>query len=196
MDTKLQELTEKIYAEGVERGKNQADEIVNKAKAEAETIISKAKTDAEQIMTDAKRRATELDSNTRSELKLFTQQAVNSLKTDIANIVTDRIVTDAVKSATSDASFMQGIIRSIAEAWVKDGNVNIQTAEADQLTAFFKANAANLLTNGVTITSTKDNSTSFTISPEKGGFKVTMGDDELIAYFKEFMRPKLVEMLF
>ena len=196
MDTKLQELTEKIYAEGVERGRNEADQIVRQAKSEAETILERAKNDAEQVMTDARRRATELDTNTRSELKLFTQQAVNSLKTDIANLVTDRIVTNAVKAATSDAQFMQGIIRQIAEAWVRDGNVKIETAKAAELTAFFQANAAELLKNGVTIVSSKDNRTSYTIAPEKGGFKVTMGDEELIAYFKEFMRPKLVEMLF
>lgn len=196
MDTKLQELTEKIYSEGVERGKAQADEIVRKANTEAEAILAKANADAAQVMADAKRRAAELDSNTRSELKLFTQQAVNSLKTDIANLVTNGITTDAVKAATNDATFMQGIIRSIAEAWVKDGNVTIETAKADELTAFFKANAAELLNKGVQVKSSKDGQTSFTIAPEKGGFKVTLGDDELIAYFKEFMRPKLVEMLF
>jgi hypothetical protein len=28
------------------------------------------------------------------------------------------------------------------------------------------------------------------------GYKITFGDAELLAYFKEFLRPKLVEMLF
>lgn len=196
MDSKLQELTEKIYSEGVERGKQQAAEIVRKAEEEARSIVEKAKADAEAIMADARKRATELDHNTRSELKLFTQQAVNGLKTDITNLITNRITENAVKSATSDTAFMQGIIRMIAENWVKDGNVAIETAKADELTRFFQANAADLLNNGVKIVSTKDDSTSFTISPENGGFKVTIGDDELMAYFKEFVRPKLIELLF
>lgn len=196
MDNKLQELTEKIYSEGVERGKAKADELLRKAQSEADAIVAKANADAAQIMTDAKKRASELDGNTRSELKLFTQQAINSLKTDITNLVTNRVTDNAVKAATSDTSFMQGIIRYIAEAWVKDGNVTIETAKADELTAFFQTNAAELLNKGVNIVSSKDGATSFTIIPENGGFKVTIGDDELTAYFKEFIRPKLVEMLF
>ena len=196
MDSKLQELTEKIYSEGVERGKQQAADIISKAQAEAEAIVAKAKADAENVMADARKHATELDQNTRSELKLFTEQALNGLKTDITNLVTDRITTDAVKSATSDAEFMQGIIRMIAEAWVKDGNVTIETAKAEELTRFFQANAAELLTKGVTVTSSKNGSTSFVISPEKGGFKISLGDDELVAYFKEFVRPKLMDLLF
>lgn len=196
MDSKLQELTEKIYSEGVERGKQQASEIVAKAEEEARSIVEKAKSDAEAIMADARKRASEMDTNTRSELKLFTQQAVNGLKTDITNLITSKITENAVKSATSDAVFMQGIIRMIAETWVKDGSVTIETDKADELTRFFQANAAELLNSGVKVVSSKDGSTSFTISPEKGGFKVTIGDDELIAYFKEFVRPKLIELLF
>lgn len=196
MDSKLQELTEKIYSEGVERGKQQAAEIVGKAEEEARCIVEKAKSDAEAIMADARKRATELDQNTRSELKLFTQQAVNGLKTDITNLITNKITENAVKGATADPAFMQGIIRMIAESWVKDGNVTIETAKADELTKFFQANAAALLNEGVKVVSSKNGSTSFTISPEKGGFKVTIGDDELIAYFKEFVRPKLIELLF
>ena len=126
MDSKLQELTEKIYSEGVERGKQQAAEIVAKAETEAHSIVEKAKSDAEAIMADARKRATELDQNTRSELKLFTQQAVNGLKTDITNLITSKITENAVKGATSDAAFMQGIIRMIAEKWVKDGVQEMQ----------------------------------------------------------------------
>jgi len=196
MDSKLQELTEKIYSEGVERGKQQASEIVAKAEEEARCIVEKAKNDAEAIMADARKRATELDQNTRSELKLFTQQAVNSLKTDITNLITNKITEDAVKGATADAAFMQGVIRMIAEAWVKDGNVTIETSKADELTRFFQANAAELLNGGVKVVCSKNGSTSFTIAPEKGGFKVSFGDEELIAYFKEFVRPKLIELLF
>ena len=196
MDSKLQELTEKIYSEGVERGKQQAAEIIAKAEEEARCIVEKANNDAAQVMADAKKHATELDQNTRSELKLFTQQAVNGLKTDITNLLTNKITENAVKSATSDAEFMQGIIRMIAEGWVKDGNVVIETAKADELTKFFQANATELLKGGVKVVSAKNGSSSFTIAPENGGFKVSIGDDELIAYFKEFVRPKLIELLF
>lgn len=196
MDSKLQELTDKIYTEGVERGRSEANELIAKAQQEAQEIIAKAQAEAEQIVENARKEAGELNQNTRSELRLFTQQTVNSMRTDIANLVTDKVASNAVKAATDDKTFMQEIIRSMAEAWVKEGNVTIETAKADELTAFFQANAADLLQKGVKIVSSKDGKTEYTIAPEAGSFKVSMGEAELTAYFKEFVRPKLVEMLF
>lgn len=196
MDSKLQELTDKIYTEGVERGRNEANELIAKAQQEAEEIIAKAQAKADEIMENARRKADELDHNTRSELRLFTQQTVNSMRTDITNMVTDKVANNAVKAATDDKTFMQDIIRRMAESWAKEGNVTIEAAKADELTAFFEANAAELLRKGVKIVSSKDNQTEYTIAPEAGGFKVSMGEAELTAYFKEFVRPKLVEMLF
>ena len=101
-----------------------------------------------------------------------------------------------MKEATADPDFMRGIIRMIAEAWVKNGNVTIECSKAEELTKFFEANAAEMLQNGVKVVSSKNGTSEFTISPEKGGFKVTIGDEELIAYFKEFVRPKMIELLF
>ena len=36
----------------------------------------------------------------------------------------------------------------------------------------------------------------FTIVPADGSYKVSFGEDEFVAFFKEFLRPGLVEMLF
>ena len=46
---KIQELTEKIYREGVEKGQQEADRIVAEAKAQAEKIVAEAKEQAENI---------------------------------------------------------------------------------------------------------------------------------------------------
>ena len=37
---------------------------------------------------------------------------------------------------------------------------------------------------------------SFTIAPADGSYKVSFGEDEFVSFFKEFLRPGLVEMLF
>lgn len=196
MDSKLQVLTDKIYTEGVERGRNEANELIAKAQQEAQEIIAKAKAQADEIMENARKGAAELDQNTRSELRLFTQQTVNSMRTDIANMITDKVAGNAVKAATDDKSFMQNVILKMTETWAKEGNVSIEAAKAEELISFFQANAADLLQKGIKIVSSKDNQTEYTIAPEAGGFKVSMGEAELTAYFKEFIRPKLVEMLF
>ena len=49
---------------------------------------------------------------------------------------------------------------------------------------------------GVVIKEVKGIKADFTIQPAKGGYKLAFGEAEFIAYFKEMLRPQLVEMLF
>ena len=59
MENKIQELTEKIYAEGVEKGKAEADRLVCEAKESAAEIVRKAQAEAEakQIAAEAEAKA-------------------------------------------------------------------------------------------------------------------------------------------
>lgn len=196
MNTKLQELTDKIYNEGVEKGKTEAAELVAKAQKEAADIVAKAKSEAENIMNAANRNAEELKKNTQSELKLFADQSVNALRTEVANLLCGKIATDSVKAATADKGFMQGLIADLCKQWVNDGEVRIEAKDAEALTSYFTANAKDLLNNGVKISEVKGLKTDFSISPAQGGYKISFGDAEFVEYFKEFLRPKLVEMLF
>lgn len=196
MNDKLQELTDKIYLEGVEKGKNEAKEIVSKASEDAEKIIAKAKADAEKILADAEKQAKELEKNTKSELKLYTDQSLNALKSEITNIISEKVASIAVNSALNDKQFMQSIISDIASKWISNGEVVIETKDVKSLEDYFMANAKELLNKGVTIKEVKGLKTDFTISPVNNGYKVAFGENEFIEYFKDFLRPKLVDMLF
>lgn len=196
MNTKLQELTDKIYLEGVEKGNTEAQKIVSNAEQEAADIIAKASAQAAKIIADADAKAIELSQNTKSELTLFAQQSVNALKTSIADLVCGTIVTDSVKAATADKAFMQKAILTLVQEWVKTDSLTIQAKDAKALQEYFAANAKELLNKGVTISEVNAVKTDFAITSAKGGYKITFGDDEFVAYFKEFLRPKLVEMLF
>ena len=87
-------------------------------------------------------------------------------------------------------------ITALVEQWAKEGNVTIEAKDAKALTDYFMANAKELLNKGVSINEVKGLKTDFAIAPAQGGYKITFGNDEFIAYFKEFLRPKLVELLF
>ena len=192
----LSELTDKIYAEGVEKGNAEAQQIVATATAKAEGIIAEAEKKAAAIVAAAESKSADLDKKTRAELKLYAEQSVNAVKTEIANLLSDKIAADSVKAATTDAKFMQGLIAKLAEQMAKDGEVLIETKDAEALKKYFAANAKGLLEKGVSIKEVKGIKTDFTIQPAKGGYKLAFGEAEFIAYFKEMLRPQLVEMLF
>ena len=192
----LSELTDKIYAEGVEKGNAQAQEIIQNAEAKAQTIIADAEKKAAELIAAAESKAADMDKKTRAELKLYAEQSVNAVKTEITNLLADKIAADSVKAATTDPKFMQGLIAKLAEQMAKNGEVLIEAKDADALKKYFAANAKGLLEKGVKISEVKGIKTDFTIQPAKGGYKLAFGDAEFIAYFKEMLRPQLVEELF
>ena len=192
----LSELTDKIYAEGVEKGNAEAQQIIENANAKAADIIAQAEKKAAALVAEAESKSADLDKKTRAELKLYAEQSVNAVKTEIVNLLADKIATDSVKAATADAKFMQALIAKLAEQMAKDGEVLIEAKDAEALKKYFAANVKGLLDKGVKIAEVKGIKTDFAIQPAKGGYKLTFGDAEFIAYFKEMLRPQLVEELF
>lgn len=194
--TNLEELTNKIYAEGVEKGKAEAQTIVAEAEKQAADLKAKAEAEAKNIVAKAEQKAAELDKNTRAELKMFAERSVNALRTEVTNLICGQIASESVKAATADKAFMQGIITKLAEQMAKEGEVTIEAKDAEAMKAYFAANAKGLLDKGVKINEVKGMKADFAIAPEKGGYKMAFGDAEFEAYFKEFLRPQLVELLF
>jgi V/A-type H+-transporting ATPase subunit E len=196
MDVKIQELTDKIYREGVEKGKAEADRLISEASVQKQAILEEAEAAARQIVETAEKQAAELKKNTEAELKLFAAQAVEALKSEVANLITGKVVSGNIKPVAADKAFMQQVILEIAREWAKQGGLTVRTADAQALTAYFEGNAKEWLNRGVQIEQVNGKDTSFTIVPADGSYKVTFGEDEFMAFFKEYLRPQLVEMLF
>ena len=195
MENKVQEITEKIYREGVEKGQADAQKIVEAAKTEKAAMLKKAQHEADKIIADANKIAEELNKNTRSELQLYAERAVEALKSEIANLVTGTVV-DAAVNETVNNEWLKKLMLTLATDWVTKENVVIQTANADELIQYFAKQSKQLLDKGVKIEQVNGKPTAFAIMPADKGYKVQFGKDEFAAYFKEYIRPQLFEMLF
>lgn len=193
---KIQELTEKILREGVEKGQAEADRIVKQAQQQAETILQEARQQAQDIVAKAQKQAGDTAANTRNELKMYTTQALSALKTEVTNVLTDNVVKEAVKEMTANPDFLGQFAVALAQKWSADEPVVISSSEADNLKAYFAEKAKTLLDKGVTINKVNDKNTMLTIAPADGSYKVNFGKEEFETYFKNFLRPQLVEMLF
>ena len=195
MENKVQEITDKIYREGVEKGQVEAQKIIEAAEANKAEMLKKAQHESEKIVADARKSAEELTRNTQSELKLYAGRAVEALKSEIVNILTGTIV-DATVNKTVNVEWMQNLMLTLASDWVSKENVVIQTADADALKQYFLKQAKDLLNKGVQIEQVNGKPTAFSIMPAEKGYKLQFGDAEFADYFKEFLRPQLIELLF
>lgn len=193
---KIQELTEKIYREGVEKGQAEATRLIEEAKQQAAQIVATAQEQAKGIEALAQKKAAELDANTKSELKLYTNQALNALKSEVTNVLTDGVVKAAAAGLAADQNFLGQFAVALASKWTEDEPMVISSAEADSLKAYFAAKAKELLDKGVTIQKVNGKESLFTIAPADGSYKVNFGKEEFETYFKNFLRPQLIDMLF
>ena len=196
MDTKIQELTDKIYKEGVEKGNEEAGRIIAEANAQKESIVKAAEETAARIVAEAEKQAAELKKNTEAELKLFASQSVEALKSEVTNLITGDIVSANVKAAVTDPAYMQKVILEFVKSWPAQEFLTIQASEASELKTYFEANAKALLNKGYKIEQVNGKKASFSIVPADGSYKVTFGEEEFVEFFKEFLRPQLIEMLF
>ncbi len=193
---KIQELTEKILREGVEKGQAEADRIIQEAKQQAEKILQEARQQAQDIAAQAQKKAAETDANTRNELKMYTGQALSALKSEVTNVLTDGVVKEAVAGLAANPDFLGQFAVALAEKWSANEPIVISSSEADSLKAYFAAKAKALLDKGVTINKVNGKDTLLTIAPADGSYKVNFGKEEFETYFKNFLRPQLIEMLF
>lgn len=196
MDTKIQELTDKIYREGVEKGNAEAERIISDANERKEAILKEAEAEARNVVAAAEKQAAELKKNTEAEVKLFATQAVEALKSEICDLITGEVVSSNIKAALVDPAFMQKVILELVKSWPKGEFLTIQSSEADTLKKYFEANAKALLDKGCKIEKVNGKKASFAIIPADGSYKVTFGEEEFVEFFKEFLRPQLVDMLF
>ena len=193
---KIQELTSKLYAEGVEKGNAEADRIITEAQEKQSRILDSANNKAKEIIEAATKKSSEINTNAESELKLYASQALEALKTEVTNIVTEKLATSNVKAAMEDKAFMQKLIANLMQNWSEKQTMIVSVENKEELENYLKANTKSLLDNKLRIESVNNVKTGFTIAPEDGSYKVKFGEDEFIEYFKEFLRPQIQKLLF
>ena len=196
MNTKIQELTDIIYKEGVVKGQAEAEKILVEAKAEAERIVAEAQKEADALLAAAGKKAADDADAARKELKLYAAQAVGALKSEIADVVTDKIVSEAIGAAVKDGEFMPAFMLKVAEQWSKDGDIAISAADAEGLRRYFMSKAKSLLDSGVQIKQTNGKSAEFSVQPADGSYKVNFGQEQFENWLKSMLRPQLVDVLF
>lgn len=196
MENKIQELAEKLLKEGVERGQSEAEKIIAEAQKKAEAIIASAKEEAAGINAQAKKDAQALNENTKSEIKMYAAQALNGLKSEVANVIGDNVVKAASAKIAGDKDFMNQFVLKLAEKWGAQEDIVISTEDAEGLKAVFAKEAKALLDKGVKIEQVNGQKAAFTVQPADGSYKVNFGEAEFTEYFKNFLRPQLVDMIF
>ncbi len=127
MENKIQELTEKLLKDGVEKGNAEAEKIIAAANEKAAQIVADAKAQAEEIEAAAKKNTQGMEENMKSEIKMYAAQALNALKSEITDVVGDKVVKAAAADIAGNKDFMNEFMLKLAEKWCANDDIVIGT---------------------------------------------------------------------
>ena len=201
MENKLKELTDRLYGEGLEKGRLEADRLVAEAKEKAAAILAEANAEAEQIIKKAEVKAADTEKNSMTEIQLAGRQAVAKIKSELAGVIIAKTSTKAVKATTVDAEFVKKLLLEVAKNWSGAAeHVSLKALLPAALEAefakVFEASAKELLAAGVEVGYSKEVKTGFKVGEKNGGYYISFTDESFEALLDEYLREKVSQLLF
>ncbi len=200
MQNKLQELTDKLYNEGLSKGKQEGEELLAKAKVQADEMIAKAQAEAAQIVAAAQKQADEIKTKTASDLQMASKQSLAATKKDIETLIVGKMTGEAVKKTLSTPDFIKDMIKAVAEKFTTDGPVDLalilpESLQKD-LEPFVTTELAKLLSSNVEASFSKKVAGGFQIGPKDGGYFVSFTEETFSQLISEYLRPTTKKLLF
>ena len=200
MSNKLQELTDKLYNEGLSKGKKEGQQLLNNARYEADNILSSAKEKAEAIVAEAEKKASDIRSKAESDLKMASAQTLQATKKDIENLLVSTICYGKTDQALSDSDFIKETIAAVARNFSategKDISLVLPESLRNELEPWVANELNKALASDIKAEFSKKITGGFTIGPKDGGWFISLSDETFKELIAEYIRPVTRKLLF
>ncbi len=200
MGNKLQELTDKLYNEGLSKGKAEGEALLAQSKEKAAAIVEEARKEAAAIVEKAKKDAEELSTKVSNDIRMASAQSIQATRKDIENLVIGKIADAGVKDAMASEEFLKGVITAVAQKFSSEESSDISLVLPENLKSglepFVQNELSKLLKGGVDAAFSKKIAGGFNIGPKDGGYFISMTDETLKDLIAEYLRPATRKFLF
>lgn len=200
MNQKLQELTDRIYSQGVEQAQQEAARIKEEAQKAASAILEKATREAEKVRKQADRDAQASLQKAEAEMKASVRQAMNSLKQQLTELVQVQLLDKPIKQVVTDPDFRKQLLLKMLENWqpgTADALYLLLPADAENLKNQLELELQALLQKGLKIDLNEDvPNDGFRVQPKGEGYFVEFSEEAFQTFFRTHARPLIVNLLF
>lgn len=197
---KLQELTQKLYNEGLSKGKEEGEALLAHARAEAAEIVKKAQEEAEAIREKARKDAEDYKVKMEGDVKMAATQALQATRAGIENIVVAQAVDAPVKDALSSEEFIKGILTAVAQRFSAQEPQDIALVLPEKLRKglepYIQGQLAKTLGKGVEASFSKKCSGGFKIGPKDGSYFISFTEESFDELIGDYLRPATKKILF
>ena len=200
MDNKLQELTDRLYKEGLSKGKEEGEAILAEASRKAEEIIAAAKKEADAVLRDARKEAEDFRTKVEGDVKMAATQSIQAVRNDIENLMVGKLTDSAVNASLADVEFIKEAIKAVAMNFNAQEAVDLEAvlpeALKGELEPFIKGELAGALEGGISASFSKKVSGGFNIGPKDGSYFISFTDETFRSLISEYLRPATRKILF
>lgn len=200
MSNKLQELTDRLYNEGLSKGKEEGEILLFKARKEADEIIANARKQAEDIMTESENRAAQLKEKAESDVKMASEQALMATKKDIENLLVNALCAEETEKVLSEEKFLKEIILAVAQKFStqqsEDISLVLPASLKSMLEPWVSTELKKALKKEISVDFSKKIKGGFSIGPQNGSWYISMSDESFKALISEYLRPVTKKLLF
>ena len=200
MDNKLQELTDKLYREGLSKGKEEGEALLAKAESKAEEILDAARKKADEIIKKAEKDAKDYQVKVEGDVKMAATQSIQSVKRDIENLMVSGMIGGKAASALSSADFVKEVITSVAKNFNSQESVDLELTLPESLRSelepFVNGELSKALSSGVTAKFSGKIAGGFRIAPKDGSYFIDLTSEAFEALIGEYLRPATRKLLF
>ena len=197
---KLKELTDRLYNEGLSKGKEDGAALLAQAQAKSDEIIKAAKKEAAGIITKANKEAEDMKIKVEGDLKMAASQAIQATKKDIENIIVTGLCDENISKTLSSADFVKDILKAVAEKFnaeqALDLNVILPDSLKNSLEPFVKNELSKTLKGSIKAEFSKKISGGFNIGPKDGSYFVSFTDETFKELISSYLRPTTKKLLF
>lgn len=201
MQNKLQEITDKLYQEGLVKGKDEAQLIITEAEKQAASILEKANQQAEQVRVNAEKQAKDIQSNAMAEIKMAGRQMMTSIKTSIEGAIIAKTIAPATRSAFEQTEFVKELVKiALTKFSVDEENqgltVLLPKNKQTELENYMSESIGKILQIGLNVQFDEKLQNGLKIQSKGDGYWISLTDADFVELFKDYIRPKLQEILY
>lgn len=197
---KLQELTERLYSEGLSKGRQEGDRILAEAKARAEEIIAQANLAAQQTIAQARSKSEDMIAKANSDIRMASFQALEATKNDIVNAISAKMVDERVAGVLSGEDFTKQVIlaaaQKISAETTADLAVTIPASAKGALEDYVRKEVSAAIGKGIDVVLSKKIKGGLRIGPKDGGYFISLTEETFNDLIREYLRPATRKALF
>lgn len=199
-NNKLQELTERLYSEGLSKGKAEGEKILAEASQKADKMLSDARAEADKTIEEAKKKAADILAKAESDIRMAASQSMDATKTDIQNIILAKVVDGPVEKIMGNEEFTREVITAVAKAFSTEKSCEMSIVLPEcckgNIENYVRKEISSAIGKGIDVSLSKKIKGGLHIGPSDGAYYISLTDETFKELIKAYLRPATRKILF